>query len=568
MLSNHNFLISDEYQRIFANVITEGLSSSLVSATVVVGAVTIGIIGLKSLSSPYQNINGPRSDSFIYGHLYRMFGPAAVTFHDYLHDTYGSVVKLKGTFGKDELYITDPKAMQEILVKEYDPVFRHPQFQYDFFGVTFGPGLATATGATHKAQRKMLNPVFSSKHMKTSYDAAHWFTFIDRYLYSMLNETLTNHLGETGSKEVDVLYWCNSAALEFIGQAGLGHTFGRFQGIESAYSRAIKDFLPTFGEVAPFRAIFNIAYNYIPSVSLRRKLVDFVPIQSVQRMKEIVRVQDDQARVILNQKKKDLQVDSGTERNEDILTTLLKTNAQLVDNERLPEDQVLGQINALIFAGHETTSGTLTRILDLLSQNLELQNKLRAEISAISATADYDEVNSLPLLDAVCRETLRLYPPVPVLERQPTKDWVVPLRYPVKGRDGTPLCEIVVKKGTHIYLALREANRCKETWGEDADIFRPERWLDPKSQSFGDNKTPGVYSSIMTFGAGPRACLGFRFALLELKVVLSTLLRSFEFTPSAFETEWRFKVGMAPFVIDSGDCEEKAQLPLRVTLVA
>jgi cytochrome P450 len=64
-------------------------------------------------------------------------------------------------------------------------------------------------------------------------------------------------------------------------------------------------------------------------------------------------------------------------------------------------------------------------------------------------------------MDALCHEVLRLYPPVTFLERKPNKDWILPLRYPLKGKDGTMLREIVVKKETNIIVGLREANRCK-----------------------------------------------------------------------------------------------------------
>ena len=90
-----------------------------------------------------------------------------------------------------------------------------------------------------------------------------------------------------------------------------------------------------------------------------------------------------------------------------------------------------------------------------------MQDRLRAEINTSSPTADYDEIQALPFMDAICREVLRLHPPGTMVERQALKDWVVPLRYPIKGIDGTELKEIKVKKGTHIYVGLRGANRCK-----------------------------------------------------------------------------------------------------------
>ncbi|KAG9078296.1 cytochrome P450-dit2, partial [Ceratobasidium sp. 370] len=370
-----------------------------------------------------------------------------------------------------------------------------------------------------------------------------------------LNDALIKELGDTTSKETDLLYWCNVTALELIGQAGLGHTFGLFNGVRSPYSVAVKQYLPTFCEIAPFRGIFNLMYR-LPSAALRRKIVEYTPITVVQRMKNIIDIQDDQAQAILRQKKAGL-LDQALEKPNDIMSVLLKANMEAPESERLPEDQLLGQMN-----------GALARVLHLLAQNPVIQNRLRAELCSFPATVDYDELHSLSYLDAVCREVLRLYPPGVILERQPNKDWVIPLRYPIKAKDGSELREIKVKKGTHIYLGLREANRCKETWGQDADVFRPERWLETLPGSVADAKTPGVYSSMMTFSAGPRACIGFKFSLLELKIVLSSLIRSFEFSPSTTPVEWRMTGAMAPYEVGAKEHGDSSKLPLRVTIVS
>lgn len=91
----------------------------------------------------------------------------------------------------------------------------------------------------------------------------------------------------------------------------------------------------------------------------------------------------------------------------------------------------------------------------------DIQNRLREELRAAPLVLDYNELNSLKYLDAVCREVLRIYAPVTTVQRQALKDWIVPLRYPVKSNEGRELREIRIKKGTQIYVALREANRCR-----------------------------------------------------------------------------------------------------------
>lgn len=528
-------------------------------ACAIAGGILLGGYVLKRILNPslYRNIDGPDSHSFIYGHLRSLYSPLGLPFHDSLQDSYGSLSKVKGWFGDDRLYISDPRALQEILVKENDTAFQRTRAFLDFSNLAFGPGLLATAGAVHKTQRKMMNPVFTSTHMRALVPT---FELIAQDLKGAIN----NELEGSGSKDLDMLQWCSAAALELIGQAGIGHTFGIFQGAESVYNHAIKSFLPALNDLLPFQPIMMLIYNMRPA-SWRRKIAESVPHRGVQRLKEIIDIQDEQAQAILRDKKDNLHISRGGDEPSDIMSILIQANQQAAEGERLPEDQLLGQMNTFIFAGHETTSGALARVLHILSLDQGMQDRLRAELQATPSNLDYNELNALEYLDAICHELLRLYPPLTTTEREAIKDWVLPLRYPVKGKDGREIREVKVKKGTQIYIAMRQANRCKETWGEDADEFKPERWLKDLPSSVAESRTPGVYSSLMTFLAGPRACIGFRFSLLELKVMLVMLVRSFRFAPAGTAVEWRLGQTMCPFELGVKLEELHPRLPLNVT---
>ncbi|KAF8594567.1 cytochrome P450, partial [Ceratobasidium sp. AG-I] len=496
-----------------------------------------------------RNVDIPHSPTCAIGHLHDIFSPAGLPFHDNLQDTYGSVSKVKGLFGSDELYISDPRVIHEILVKEHETAQADNCSSIN--NLSFGPGLLATLGEVHKAQRKMLNPVFTAKHMKA---LMHRFVETD---LPPLKAAIINDIGDASCKDLDMLKWCSTTALELIGQAG--DVIRR-----DTYSRTA-NFRPALFALFPYRFLMPLVYNLRPA-GLRRKIVEWTPDPNVQRLKEIIDIQDEQAQAILNEKKANLHTDQG-EASNDIMSILLRANMNTAEQNRLPEDQLLGQMNTLIFAGHETTSGALARVLHLLSLNPVIQDHLRGELNAAPPSVDYNELHSLEYLDAVCREVLRLYPPVTTIERQALKDSdsVIPLRYPVKGKDGKELREIGIKKGTIIYVALREANRCKQTWGEDADDFKPERWLGNLPSSVSDAKTSGVYSSMMTFSAGPRACIGFKFSLLELKIVLSMLVKSFKFAPASVPVQWCLGTTMVPY--ESGTAQESKRpgLPLNVS---
>lgn len=193
-------------------------------------------------------------------------------------------------------------------------------------------------------------------------------------------------------------------------------------------------------------------------------------------------------------------------------------------------------VSLFIFAGHDTTTSALTRILWILSHNLEAQERLRNEVTqarAVHGDLDYDTLMNLPYLDAVCREMMRLYPPVPILDRMyvlfpladifyfcsshlavlsARKDMILPLSSPIPGVDGKPVHELQIKKNTKIRVAVLAANKSKDIWGNDAEEWKPERWLgrdDANSQNEkeGDlfsnhikdvakEQLPGVYSGM------------------------------------------------------------------------
>lgn len=98
------------------------------------------------------------------------------------------------------------------------------------------------------------------------------------------------------------------------------------------------------------------------------------------------------------------------------------------------------------------------------------------------------------------------------------------------GKDGQAITHLHVKKGQQIVIGIYTLNRSKQIYGEDADDYRPERWLDEKRDRSPEKALSfTAWSSLMTFLAGPRGCIGYRFSLLEIKVLVFELVASFEF---------------------------------------
>lgn len=178
-------------------------------------------------------------------------------------------------------------------------------------------------------------------------------------------------------------------------------------------------------------------------------------------------------------------------RRPDILSVLISTTS-------LNDAQLADQILTLLAAGHETTSSALAWTTVSLSKDAKLQERLREEIHANIASPESDEIpdaavlDKLPLLNAVCHETLRLFPTVPFTGRTAVKS--------------VRLGDVALPEGGQVWLPIWAINRSKKLWGPDADEFVPDRWI--TDGAFNNNGgAPSNYAQ-MTFLHGPRTCIG------------------------------------------------------------
>ncbi|CAA7266052.1 unnamed protein product [Cyclocybe aegerita] len=489
-----------------------------------------------------DNIPGPPSESWLNGSLDQLMNRKAWDFNRHIAETYGSVSRIKGTFGSNALFVYDPKALHHILIKDQH-TYEEPNSVIEANKVLFGEGLFTTHGERHRHHRKMLNPVFSINHMR---EMVHIFYEVSHKLENTLVK-----MTERGPKEVDILGWNTRLAMELIGQSGLGYTFDTLEegAIPHPFANASKQLIPMSGDSPAIMSEWVVpTMTRIGSPRFRRFLVNCMPFKLVRTLRDILDTIHSTAFEILESKKKALREGDGAlaehiGHGKDIISILMKANMEASRDERLTDAELLGQITSLTFAATDTTSGALSRILHILSTHRDYQTKVREEIRNAKKEnggedIGYDTLVSLPLLDAICRETLRLYPPISNLFRTAVSDIVLPLSEPIKGLNGEEINEIPVPKNTSICVSILASNRNPKLWGPDSYEWKPERWLNPLPQPLIDAHIPGVYSHLMTFLGGGRSCIGFKFSQLEMKVVLALLLDKLEFSPSDKSVVW------------------------------
>merc|ERR1719341_2047052 len=195
----------------------------------------------------------------------------------------------------------------------------------------------------------------------------------------------------------------------------------------------------------------------------------------------------------------------------------------------LDELSVVATALILLIAGYDTTGMTLSFLAYEMSKNPEVQKKLQEEIDQAfdeseGELPDYSVIQSLSYLDMVIHETLRIHSPVGLNTRVATKDYKLP---------GT---DIVIKEHEMLSWNARALHRDPEHW-TNPDEFYPEHF----SKEAKANRSPYAFQA---FGQGPRACIGMRFALLEAKVAVLSVLRKFSFKPGTKTLE--------PLVLDAG----------------
>lgn len=202
------------------------------------------------------------------------------------------------------------------------------------------------------------------------------------------------------------------------------------------------------------------------------------------------------------------------------------------DARRLSDAEVLANVFTLLLAGEDTTANTLAWIVYFLAEHPAVQKELRAEVDDVLGSAavlpDYASVSKLRYLGAVAHESLRLKGPAPFIALSAAR--------------AVTISDIEVPEGTPVFLLMREVAR-KAACFRDSDRFDPHRWL---SEDGAATRADFARASL-PFGAGPRVCPGRQLALLECSLLISALVKNYEFDlASGEEVRERFDFAMEP----------------------
>ena len=199
------------------------------------------------------------------------------------------------------------------------------------------------------------------------------------------------------------------------------------------------------------------------------------------------------------------------ERPRDVLGLIV--HARDDQGRPLSDEQVLGHLSILLVAGHETTTTLASWALYLLSTMPEHRDRLLEELQAAprdeNGEIPFETLRSLKALDNFVRETGRMYPPVLNVPRGVTED--------------VEFGGYVIPAGTQVRLGLAATHRLPTVFKEP-ERFDPDRFAPPRDE---DKATP---YALVTFGGGPRVCIGMHFALIEVKALIAHVLPRYMLT--------------------------------------
>ncbi|RDX48041.1 cytochrome P450 [Lentinus brumalis] len=509
-------------------------------AVVAAAALLVGIFSKWFHRKSIRQVRGPPSPSFLFGHELALSSQEEVggLESEWLRE-YGPTWRIGGNFGTDMLMTADPKALQHIYHKSgYN---YNKRTSDNFMGQMMGgPGIVVALGRDHVRHRKIMNPAFNATQLKS------FLPLFQRISAKMIEQWKAELLS---SEQMDVMVnkWLSRATLDIVGEAAFDYDYGALdQGgaspLGKAYDNLFKDvsFKPSAAA-----AFFRATWNYLPTAILRP--IEFMPINPFKRMHDLRNLFARYGSQILREQRIEVDVEKPSN-SKDVMSILIKANASADPKTRLTDAELMAEMYTLTLAGHETTSSTLTFLTYELARH-----------------PDYQDLDSLPLTINAIKETLRVHPIVPQLLRVAVKDDVIPLSYPIVSTTGETITEVPVQAGQVIMTSFASYHRLTDVWGDDADVWNPDRFFRPET---GKHTNVGVFANLMTFSAGVRACIGWRFSVIEMQAILAETLENFEFALPKEKLEIiRAPAGPLMVPIIRGKEDLGTVMPLRVFLV-
>nr|XP_043637505.1 cytochrome P450 94B3-like [Erigeron canadensis] len=411
-------------------------------------------------------------------------------FTDLLRLSSSQTIVLNRFGRKNQMIVTaNPKNIEHMLKTNFENYPKGRPFT-DLLGDFLGMGIFNVDGELWTTQRKLASHEFSAKSLR-------------EFVVSVLEEEIAIRLIPLLEKAcqndevLDMQDVFRRLAFDTICKISLG-----WDPCCLDYSRSVSPLASAFDAAAGASAVRGIAL-----ASWVWKLKRFLNVGSERKLKEALGVVHHSVNDIIRERREQM---VGNDNQRDLLSRFISAG----HGDELVRDMVI----SFLMAGRDTTSAAMTWLLWLLTWHPTIEKNLIKDVTSIlkdekSFSLTFDDLKKMDYLKACLCESMRLYPPVVWDSKHAENDDVLP--------DGTP-----VYKGNRVMYFPYGMGRMDTLWGKDCMEFRPDRWF----------SEPGVFKmespyKFPVFQAGPRVCLGKEMAFMQMKYVMASVLKRFEFVP-------------------------------------
>ncbi|KAI2474030.1 probable cytochrome P450 4aa1 [Diabrotica virgifera virgifera] len=373
------------------------------------------------------------------------------------------------------IFITEPRHLKQILSTNKN---NEKSLFYRAFHNFIGEGLITNNGYKWKKNRKMIQPYF---HMNILEKFVDLFTECSSRFVSKLE----------GEQTVKITPFINDCVLDILHNGVLGVPFDQDSPYRKGQLQAIERF------VRPW-LLFDSIFDRTNSANYEKKQKHNLHSYTEE---------------VLNNRRQEIK--KGTKGTK---TCFLDMFIEIADNNsQFTEEDIINEIVTFMLAGQDSVGATIAFSMYYLAKYPEIQDKVLKEISGIDATQKISikELNEMKYLEQVVKETLRLTPAVPIITRVLTED--------------VTLDETVFPNGTIIFISPFMTQRLPHVF-PDPNTFNPDRF----EESNLENIHPYAF---LPFSLGPRNCIGYKFAMIEVKTVLFYVLKKFQLSPAKGKEE-------------------------------
>nr|UPO37782.1 cytochrome P450 4g1 [Liriomyza trifolii] len=425
------------------------------------------------------------------------------------------------------VFLTNPADI-EIILSSNNHLTKAEEYRY--FKPWFGDGLLISTGSHWRHHRKMIAPTFHQSILKS---------FVPTFVQH--SKAVVERMRKEVGKEFDVHDYMSQTTVEILLATAMGCKTIPEGNKSFEYAQAVVDMCDIIHKRhAQLFYRLDATYNL---TKLREKgdrmmkIIKGMTNKVVSDRKhnynpESHGVVDEIEEPVKPKAKQDGLRDDLDDIDENDVgakrrLALLDAMVEMAKNPDIEwsEKDIIDEVNTIMFEGHDTTSAGSSFVLCMLGIHKDIQEKVYAEQKQIfgenmQRECTFADTMEMKYLERVIMETLRMYPPVPLIARR--------LDYDVKLASGP----YTVPKDTTVVVLQWRVHRRPDIY-PNPDKFDPDNFLP-------ERMAQRHYYSFIPFSAGPRSCVGRKYAMLKLKVLLSTIIRAYKVDSN--ETEADFKL--------------------------